>query len=432
MQAMLAFQNAPPFAAPLRFFLTAPLFSLAAGLLLLAAGPDLLASRWTPGLLAATHLITVGFMLQVMLGALIQILPVVAGVNLGSPLRVARWLHAGLSAGTLLLAGGFLLGQPAVLSAAALTLGLTIAAFLVVTGRALSGVPSTSPTIRGLKAALAGLAGAVGLGASLALAIAHGWAIPLPALTDLHVGWALGAWAGILLAAMAFVVVPMFQLTPGYPARPSWWFPRLMLGLMLTWALAVYLDSASTIRLIQVVAALLGIAFLLLTLRLQMQRRRARVDATYRYWQLGLVGAIFALVMMLTATVWPPLADLAGWSTFAGILLLVGGFMSFIIGMLYKIVPFLAWLHLQDRAKPSMPAPNMNKILPETAMRHQMRAHAAALALLLAAAIQPDWLTRPAGAALALASGWLFFNLLGAALRYRLHLQKLDREAPAA
>jgi hypothetical protein len=79
-----------------------------------------------------------------------------------------------------------------------------------------------------------------------------------------------------------------------------------------------------------------------------------------------------------------------------------------------------------------MPAPNMNKILPETAMRHQMQAHAAALALLLAAAIQPDWLTRLAGAAVALASGWLFINLLGAALRYRLHLQKLDREAPAA
>ena len=35
---MLAFQNAPPFAAPLRFFLTAPLFSLAAGLLLVVTG----------------------------------------------------------------------------------------------------------------------------------------------------------------------------------------------------------------------------------------------------------------------------------------------------------------------------------------------------------------------------------------------------------
>ena len=429
---MLSFENAPPFAAPLRFFLTAPLFSLAAGLLLMAAGPDLLASRWTPGLLAATHLITVGFMLQIMLGALIQILPVVAGVNLGDPLRVSRWLHAGLSAGAILLASGFLWGAPALLSAAALTLALTVAAFLVVTGRALSGVPSTSPTIRGLKLALLGLAGAVGLGAWLALAIAHGWAVPLLALTDLHVGWALGAWAGALLAAMAFVVVPMFQLTPGYPARPSWWFPGVMLGLVLLWTLAVYLDSALAIRLVQALSALLGMAFLLLTLRLQMQRRRARADATYRYWQLGLASAIFALAMLLTAAVWPPFADLGGWSTFAGIMLLIGGFMPFIIGMLYKIVPFLAWLHLRDQAKLGMAVPNMNKILSEVAMRRQMRAHVVALALLLAAAIRPDWLARPAGAALSLASGWLFYNLLGAALRYRLHLQTLDREAPAA
>jgi hypothetical protein len=36
--------------------------------------------------LALTHLITVGFMLQVMLGAMIQILPVVAGANISRPL----------------------------------------------------------------------------------------------------------------------------------------------------------------------------------------------------------------------------------------------------------------------------------------------------------------------------------------------------------
>ena len=36
--------------------------------------------------------------------------------------------------------------------------------------------------------------------------------------------WWLGGWAGVLLAAMAYVVVPMFQLTPGYPALASWLF----------------------------------------------------------------------------------------------------------------------------------------------------------------------------------------------------------------
>lgn len=432
MQALLSFDKAPPFAAPLRFFLTAPLFSLAAGLLLLFVGPGLLESRWTPGLLAATHLVTVGFMLMVMLGALIQILPVVAGANLDNPLAVARWLHAGLAAGALLLAAGFLLGQAALLGAAALVLGLAVAAFLVAGARALAGVPSTSPTIRGLKLALAGLAGAAGLGVWLALAIANGWAVALPALADLHAGWALGAWAGVLLAALAYVVVPMFQLTPGYPAQPSWWFPGILLGLMVGWALGVVLDAAAAIRLVRALSAVAGIGFALLTLRLQARRRRARSDVTYRYWQLGLASAIFALAMVLTATAWPPLAELTGWSIFAGILLLVGGFMSFIIGMLYKIVPFLAWMHLRNRGSARSPVPNMNRLLPEADAQRQMQAHAVALALLLAAVIAPEWLTRAAGAALAVASGWLLANLLGAVRRYRQHLDKLDRESVAA
>lgn len=419
MQGLLSFDKLPPFSAPLRFFLSAPLFSLAAALLLLAGGPDLLASRWTPSLLAATHLLTIGFMLMVMLGALIQILPVVAGANLARPLLLARGLHGGLGAGALLLAGGFLWGRPDWLSAAALALGLSIALFVVMSGLAFRGVPSTSPTISGIKLALLGLTGAVGLGAWLALGLARGWPLPLPALVDLHAGWALGAWAGTLLAAISYVVVPMFQLTPGYPRRPSWSFPWLMLGLATAWSVAVLFDLALATRLVEALFALAGIAFAGLTLRLQMRRRRARPDATSRYWQLGLGAAILGLAMLLAAAVWPPLAELPGWGLYVGILLLVGGFMSLIIGMLYKIVPFLAWMHLSSQPRTGGAVPSMGKLLGETAMRRQMLVHATALCLLLAAVAWPEALARPAGAFAALASGWLFVNLLGAARRYR-------------
>ena len=90
MQALMAFENAPPFAAPLRFFLTAPLFAVLAGLLVAFEGPDIFASRWTPGALAATHLLTVGFMMQAMLGALIQILPV-GGLDFGQHRSVCQF-----------------------------------------------------------------------------------------------------------------------------------------------------------------------------------------------------------------------------------------------------------------------------------------------------------------------------------------------------
>lgn len=420
MQALMSFESAPPFAAPLRFFLTAPLFALLAGVLVAIEGPDIFASRWMPATLAVTHLLTVGFMLQMMFGALIQILPVVAGANMARPLLVATTVHIGLTLGTILLGSGFYFSQPVLLSAATLLLGLTVATFLIATIRALLGVPSTSPTIRGLKLAQLGLAAVIAIGMLLALALANAWALPvaLPVLADLHAGWGLAAWAGILLVSIAYVVVPMFQLTPGYPARSSWWFPVIIFALLLQWSVAVLFDWPVLVRLSQSLLALCGLAFSGLTLRLQAQRRRARPDVTYRYWQLGLVSSIFALLMLLTAAVWPKPAEHAGWTLIFGILLIAGGFLPFIIGMLYKIVPFLAWLHLQNLGLARIPAPSMNKILAGAEMQRQMNAYAGALALLLAAVFLPEWLSRMAGLGLALACGWLWLNIFSAVRRY--------------
>ena len=91
--AGLSLEQAPPIGVPFRFFLTAPLFTLAAGLLLAWQGEDLMASRWTPGALTGAHLIALGFLSQVMCGALFQMLPVLAGSRVpgrtppGPPLR---------------------------------------------------------------------------------------------------------------------------------------------------------------------------------------------------------------------------------------------------------------------------------------------------------------------------------------------------------
>ena len=52
--------------------------------------------------------------------------------------------------------------------------------------------------------------------------------------------------------------------------------------------------------------------------------------------------------MSLLATLFPELAEWPGWAMLFGVLLGLGGFVSLIIGMLYRIVPFLVWLHLQE------------------------------------------------------------------------------------
>lgn len=419
MQALLSFDKAPPFAAPLRFFLTGPLFAAAAGGLLLMDGPELLASRWQPAALAAVHLVTVGFLLQIMLGALIQLLPVVAGANLPRPLLLARWVHGGLIGGGGLLAWGFYTMHPQRLAGATALLVMTGGGFAIAMGRALWHVPSTSPTIRGLKLAVLGLLGVLGLGGFLSLALIFGWPVSLPALVDLHAGWGLGAWAGVLLAAVAYVVVPMFQLTPGYPARAGWCFPVVLLGALLVWSVGVWLGVELMIQSARLAVALVGAGFCALTWRLQSLRRRARPDVTYRYWQIGLLACILAFAMLSTAAIRPQIADHPAWTPAFGILLVVGGLMSFVIGMLYKIVPFLAWLHLQNCGQGKLVAPAMNKLLSESMAFRQMLVHLLSCGLLLGATACPEQLARPAGGALLVANLWLAWNLVRAVGRYR-------------
>ena len=422
MQALLSFEQSPPISAPLRFFLTAPLFGVLAGALLLWIGPDLLASRWTPGALALTHLVTVGFMLQVMLGAMQQLLPVVAGANMAHPLRVAAVVHATLSLGTLALVAAFLSYRPWLFAAAALLLGGGGLVFIISAGRALIGVTSEHATVGGLKLALLGLGVTLTLGLVLAVALAGSFNLPLLSLTTLHLGWGLLGWGGVLVAAVGYVVVPMFQLTPPYPDWFARHFARVVMGIMALWMAAELGNWETPSWLLAGAATLAGATLAATTLSIARRSKRAKLDPTQQCWRLAMLCALLASALWLATWLVPPLEQWRGWPLLWGVLLLFGGFVSVMVGMLYKIVPFLVWLHLRNLGRGKVSAPNMKQVLSESDMRQHLWLHLLALLMLLLAVIWPDGLTYPAGVALIATHACLLRNLLRATGVYRRHL----------
>jgi hypothetical protein len=429
MQALLSFEQAPPIAAPFRFFLTAPLFSALAGVLLCVDGPQALASRWSPGALALTHLIALGFVLQVMLGASIQILPVAAGANLKRPLVVARLVHGCFVAGVLALVAGFLGWLPQAFPAAVLLLGVAVGGFVLAGARSLRAVPSTSPTIAGFKLALPALAGVLALGLALALALDGRWTLPIVEVTQAHVNWAFAGWGLGLLSAVAYVVVPMFQLTPGYPVWFSRLFGRVLLAAVVV-TTAVLLSPLTSLAwfgdTLQALVVWLGAGFCAMTLWLQARSKRARPDATQRLWRVAMGCGLAACGWWAAQQLVPALADWPAASVLFGVLVLAGGFMSVIVGMLYKIVPFLVWLHLQNRGRGKVVAPNMKAVLAEAKMTRQLRVHFAACGLLALAAVWPEPLARLAGVAMLAASALLAANLWSAVGVYRRHAALVD------
>lgn len=412
MQPVLSFEQAPPISVPFRFFLTAPLFGLAAALLLMWQPAAILDSRWTPASFALTHLIALGFMLQVMCGALLQMIPVVVGANIWQPRRVTMFTHAGLTIGTILLIGGFLSGAPVLFRAATPFLGISLGVFALIVLIALLRTPAEGPTIVALRLSVLAFLVTILLGA--ALGASSGWQIALPAIdwTDMHAAWGLVGWSLLLLAGVAFLVVPMFQLTPAYPGLLARSIPLALFALLCIWSFGSQFAEWARIALECMGAALIA-CFALVTLRLQSQRRRKIVESTLLFWRMSMVALALAAALFAAQQLMPSVADLAATPYWLGALLFAGVFPAVICGMLYKIVPFLVWLHLQKYALAGLPVPNMKQIIPERNMKAQYRVHLLAFALLLAMPALP--LLAYAGAAmLALSFILLEWNMIAA------------------
>ncbi len=410
--AGLSLEQAPPFGVPLRFFLTAPPFLLLAAGLLLWQGPDMFASRWLPAMLALTHLLTLGFMAQVMLGALLQILPVVVGVVVPRPQLTAALIHIPLTLGALALTVAFLGGGPAWFQGAAGLLGLSFGVALLAIHLALWRAPVVGSTVIALRCALGALLVTVAIGLLLGGFFAWGWRLPVFELTHLHAAWGLVGWAVLLVAGVAYQVVPMFQITPPYPAWLSRGFAPLLAVLLAVWSAFVLIGWWAAAGWTGAALAVGTVLFAGATLWLLTRRRRKIGDPTLNFWRASMVSLLAGAALWLLAPWVPALAQAPQVELLLGILSIFGFAVAVINGMLYKIVPFLAWFHLQAQLFQRVKVPNMKQLLPDACIRRQWWSYLAALLLLLAAAVQPRVFTYPAALAVGVAGGWLGINLL--------------------
>lgn len=416
----LSLEQAPPLDLPLRLFLTAPLFAAAAGVLMLLQADVVLATRWSPAALAATHLLTVGFLGMVMVGALLQMLPVLVGAPVPAVRPVATAVHLLLGIGAAGLAAGLLGAGATALAtgAAAAVLGFVVAALALLA--ALWRARRRGVVLRGFPLPMLALVATVMLGAVLTLALLGRLALPrLLDWANVHAAWGLFGWVGLLVLTVGVQVVPLFHVTPAYPRWVARRFgPVLFLTLCGLTLMPLLPPGTPTERLLSGVLAVGFGGFATLTLWLQSRGARGRIDATLLHWWLAMAALLGAVLVWMRQ----------GSSELIGLLLLVGVGVGLPSGMLLKIVPFLCWLHLQSRqialGRLRVRIPHMHRLLPERRARIQLALHAAALALLLAGLLEP-LLARIGGALLAVAALWLLALLAGAASRYRAAVQTL-------
>ena len=431
----LSLQQAPPISVPFRFFIAAPLFGIFSALLVVWLGEESLVSRWTPGTLAITHGLLLGFLTSIMFGAQMQMLPVLAGAVVNNPKQLSWIIQLAWIVGVLLLQFAFMRGEAWAFQLAAVLLAGAVLVFAGSSGAALYRATSNIASVPGMKFALAALLVTIIWGVVLGLGHSGQLTLQRPIGTNLHFMWGLLGWVGLLIISVAYQVVPLFQITDAYPKKMTRFFAPAVFTLLVLRMLAVLIQSqieangqALTYVLVFIDLLLSAglIAFSLITLQLQKRRLRKVKDSHQKFWKVACFGLLTSIlcwwVVRLSGD--PSHIELG---MFLSVTLFITCFVIPVVtGMLYKIVAFLIWFHLQGMntermmaGQPAIKVPHMKAVFSEKRIKGQL------LLLYLAILVTPFMVIWPALSSIPAGVVWMgyfsmmLYNLCYAYLEYR-------------
>jgi len=355
----LSIDQAPPISAPVRFYLTAPIFAILAGFLILFSDASVLMIRYSSDSIIITHALTIGFLGFIMLGSLTQMLPVLAGVQIPKVGIVSKTSYFFLVFGTLFMLFGLMFESSLLNTLALVGLGIGFAMMIIVISLAIIKVKNFNPTVKAMSTSLVFATLTVLMGLFLLLTyINEDLAEYRYVVANIHSVWGVFGFGGILIIGVTFQVLPMFYVAPRFKQfckKKVVWLISTGLGIWLI--TTVFYEPLSILGKFWIAVFFWAFAT---TVWIKLSKRRRPIsDVTVWYWRSA------SLFLTLGSFLW--IFDeyfKNEYVVMVGILLGGGFILSIMIGMLYKIVPFLVWFHLN--AMGYMTIPTMNEMINKT------------------------------------------------------------------
>ena len=336
-----------PAAIPFRFFVTACMFHLLAWIVLFLAADDVAGFRGGTGpVLAAIHLLTLGTLAMTAIGASFQLFPVVTRQALARTWP-GHLCYALMLPGVILLSWGMGVHDPVPMRLGAGLVCAGLLVFTLLTADNLRRAGSVAVVAAHGALSLIFLIAASTLGLVLVWDVGAGFLTGRGGLVLVHLALAGFGFMGVLILGLSLILIPMFVLSRSPPARPGW----VQLGLA---TLALLGFSAATLGGFETFtgpALILGIGatgvYLALMRRTLNASMRKRLGLSFVLLRLS--WAFLVLTLLLETARHFGLA-IPNAPSLIGFTLLAGWLLTFLCGVLQRIMPFLASMHAAGKS----------------------------------------------------------------------------------
>jgi hypothetical protein len=379
-----------PMSLPFRYFGAAAAFQIAAWATLLAYSNHLLSFEGGLGpVFSALHLLTLGVLAMAAMGATLQLLPMATRqpVRAVGAVKLAWWL---LVPGVIGFAWGAALFRTHLMGSGAMTVLSAFVIYAVLLARNLLGARGMAAVVAHGWAALACLVLLAATGLALVARYEHGIALDYAAVRAAHIVLAAYGFMGLLAFGISGFLLPMLALAPPPPAKLAYGVLGVAIAAIVL-GVHGFVAAGALVGLAAVAGHVYG-----------MERsfaRRLRPAMGGAFWMMRLSWACLAASLVLAALGFP------GGAALFGVLVVPGWLLTFLLGVLSRILPFLASVHASTSARGT---PLISALTPERVLAAHRALHVAALAGLVAACVWGEaWLAR-AGALAGLAAAAVF------------------------
>jgi hypothetical protein len=356
--------NAPSITLPLRFMMVG-LISLIVGIVWLIGQPSALATyHYGQNVIALTHLFVLGWISTIVMGAMYQLVPVALETKLYSE-RLAKWQFGFHVVGFAGMVWMFRVWDMKQVGHFGSVLGFGVLLFVYNIVRTLLRVPRWNVVATAVASALGWISLAILAGLSVASAKMNfdadveatgffaqavsavaGVVYKFDAIGAMHAHAHLGVvgFFVMLIVGVSYKLIPMFTLGEVQSKRRA-----LLSVLLLNIGLAgsfvcILIRSPLKIAFASVIIVALGVYGWELAAILR-ARKRGPLDWGIRYF-LTAIALLAPLSMLGLVLSWPslPLTVFTGqMENVYGFMGIIGVISFAIMGMLYKIIPFLVW-----------------------------------------------------------------------------------------
>lgn len=333
-----------PASVPFRFFAAATGFQFLFWIFLFLGAEDLANFSGGPGyILASLHLLTLGVLVMTVMGASFQLLPVATRQPLIRlwPVRLCFWF---MVPGIFVLAVGMIEADPLYLYPGGLAVMLGLAIFAILTALNLRKPGGMKIVAAHGWFSLLALGVFVLSGAILLLDFNTGFLEDRSSISMVHMVAASFGFMGVLVFGFSHILIPMFALARSLPVWPGRIEVASSAIAVIGAVLSLYYDFWPGV----VGSAFVGLfasgAYLWLMKVAYQTRMRKRLGLSFVLIRLSWVAMIIGLLLGLALLFEAPVP---GGMVLFIFVILVGWLLTFLMGVLQRIMPFLASMHVK-------------------------------------------------------------------------------------